>query len=177
MKICIFCSANQQIDPEFFAMTEELGAWVAKNGHSIVYGGVNQGLMECVAKAAKESGGRTIGVVPMLVEKTGRTSDYVDVESPCDNLTDRKQLMMDQSDVFIALPGGLGTLDEVFTVVASATIGYHRKRVVLYNMKGFWNSLIALLDDLQVKGMIRGDWREYIKTADSIEDIIKLLKY
>jgi len=177
MKICIFCSANQQIDPEFFAMTEELGAWVAKNGHSIVYGGVNQGLMECVAKAAKESGGRTIGVVPMLVEKTGRTSDYVDVEIPCDNLTDRKQLMMDQSDVFIALPGGLGTLDEVFTVVASATIGYHRKRVVLYNMKGFWNSLIALLDDLQVKGMIRGDWREYIKTADSIEDIIKLLKY
>jgi len=177
MKICIFCSANQQIDPEFFAMTEELGAWVAKNGHSIVYGGVNQGLMECVATAAKESGGRTIGVVPMLVEKTGRTSDYVDVEIPCDNLTDRKQLMMDQSDVFIALPGGLGTLDEVFTVVASATIGYHRKRVVLYNMKGFWNSLIALLDDLQVKGMIRGDWREYIKTADSIEDIIKLLKY
>ena len=175
MKIGVFCSANQQIDPVFFAMTEELGVWAAKNGHSIVYGGVNQGLMESVAKATKEAGGRTIGVVPTLVEKTGRTSDYVDVEIPCDNLTDRKQLMMDQSDVFIALPGGLGTLDEVFTVVASATIGYHQKLVILYNMKGFWDSLIALLDDLQAKGMIRGDWRQYIKTADSIEEISHLL--
>ena len=175
MKICVFCSANQQIDPEFFAMTEELGTWAAENGHSIVYGGVNQGLMECVGKAAKENGGRTIGVVPTIVEKTGRTSDYVEIEIPCDNLSDRKQLMMDQSDVFIALPGGIGTIDEIFTVASSATIGYHQKKVILYNMKGFWDSLIALLDDLQSKGMIRGDWQDYIKTADSIEEISRML--
>ena len=171
MKICVFCSANEQIDPAFFTLTEELGKWAAENGHSIVYGGVNQGLMECMAKASKEAGGCTIGVVPMIVEKSGRISDYVDVEIPCDNLTDRKQLMMDQSDVFIALPGGIGTLDEMFTVAASATIGYHQKPVILYNMKGFWDSLIALLDDLQAKGMIRGNWRDYIKTANSIAQI------
>ena len=175
MKICVFCSANQQIDPAFFSLTEELGRWAAENGHTIVYGGVNQGLMECVAKATKEAGGHTIGVVPMIVEKSGRTSDYVDVWIPCDNLSDRKQLMMDQSDVFIALPGGIGTLDEIFTVASSATIGYHQKKVILYNMKGFWGSLIALLDDLQEKGMIRGNWREYIKTAESIEEITLLL--
>ena len=175
MKICVFCSANQQIDPDFFAMTEELGVWAAKNSHSIVYGGVNQGLMECIGKATKEAGGRTIGVVPTMVEKTGRTSDYVEIEIPCDNLTDRKQLMMDQSDAFIALPGGIGTIDEIFTVAASATIGYHQKPVILYNMKGFWNQLIALLDDLKTKGMIRGNWRDYIKTADSIEEISQLL--
>jgi len=175
MKICVFCSANEQIDPAFFTLTEELGKWAAENGHSIVYGGVNQGLMECVAKASKEADGRTIGVVPMIVEKSGRISDYVDVEIPCDNLTDRKQLMMDQSDVFIALPGGIGTLDEVFTVAASATIGYHQKPLILYNMKGFWDSLIALLDDLQAKGMIRGNWRDYIKTANSIEQIDSII--
>ena len=175
MKICVFCSANQQIDHDFFAMTEELGRWAAENGHSIVYGGVNQGLVETLGKAAKEAGGRTIGVVPRMVEETGRTSDYVVIEIPCDNLTDRKQLMMDHSDVFIALPGGLGTIDEIFTVVASATIGYHQKTVILYNMKGFWDSLIALLDDLQAKGMIRGNWQDYIKTADSIEEISRLL--
>ena len=175
MKICVFCSANQQIDPAFFAMTEELGAWAAENGHSIVYGGVNQGLMEALAKAAKSHGGRTIGIVPMIVEKSGRLSDYVDVDIPCDNLSDRKQLMMDQSDVFIALPGGIGTIDEVFTVAASATIGYHDKLVILYNMNGFWNPLIATLDDLQAKGMIRGDWRHYIKTADSIEEISRFV--
>ena len=175
MKICIFCSANQQIDPDFFTMTEELGRWVADKGHTIVYGGVNCGLMECVAKATKDAGGHTIGVIPMIVEKNGRMSDYVDVEIPVDNLSDRKQLMMDQSDVFIALPGGLGTLDEIFTVVASATIGYHSKTVILYNMKGFWDSLIQMLDDMMQKGVIRGDWRQYIKTADSIEEISRLL--
>jgi uncharacterized protein (TIGR00730 family) len=79
--------------------------------------------------------------------------------------------MMDQSDVFIALPGGIGTLDEVFTVAASATIGYHHKIVILYNMKGFWDQLIALMDDLQARGMIRGDWHQYIKVASSLEDI------
>lgn len=175
MKICVFCSANQQIDPAFFSMTEELGTWVANNGHSIVYGGVNQGLMECLAKAAKAAGGSIIGVVPRIVEKSGRLSDYVDIDIPCDDLTDRKQLMMDQGDVFIALPGGIGTIDELFTVAASATIGYHEKLVILYNMKGFWSPLIAMLDDLQVKGMIRGDWKAIIKTADSIEDIKRLL--
>lgn len=175
MKICVFCSANQQIDLEFFTMTEELGAWAAKKGHSIVYGGVNQGLMECLGKAVKAHQGQTIGVVPMIVERSGRLSDYVDIEIPCDNLTDRKQLMMDQADVFIALPGGIGTIDEVFTVAASATIGYHNKQVILYNMKGFWNPLIAMLDELQSKGMIRGSWRDYIKTADSIEEISQII--
>ena len=171
MKICVFCSANQQIDPEFFTLTEELGRWAAKNGHSIVFGGVNMGLMECVARAAKDAGGRTIGVIPMIVEKSGRTSDYVDVEIPCDNLHDRKQLMEDQSDVFIALPGGLGTLDEFFTIVASATIGYHQKSLILYNMKGFWNPLIALLDDLQTKGVVRGHWQDYIHVASNLDEI------
>jgi uncharacterized protein (TIGR00730 family) len=171
MKICVFCSANQQIDPDFFGLTEELGKWAAENGHTIVFGGVNQGLMECVGKAAKQVGGRTIGIIPMIVEKSGRTSDYVDIEIPCDNLSDRKQLMMDKSDVFIALPGGIGTLDEIFTVAASATIGYHQKPVILYNLKGFWNPLIQLLDDLQERGMVRGQWRDYINVISKLEDL------
>ncbi|MBP5425441.1 MAG: TIGR00730 family Rossman fold protein [Prevotella sp.] len=171
MKICVFCSANEQIDPDFFRATEELGQWAAANGHVIVYGGVNQGLMECLGRAAHEAGGRTIGVVPTIVEKTGRTSQYVEIEIPCDNLTDRKQLMMDQADVFVALPGGIGTLDEVFTVAASATIGYHQKPVILYNLKGFWNPLIALLDDLGQRGMVRGEWRQYIHVATSIDEL------
>ena len=175
MKICVFCSANQQIDPDFFGMTEELGRWAASNGHALVYGGVNQGLMESLGKAAKEAGGRTIGIIPMIVEKSGRTSNYVEIEIPCDNLSDRKQLMMEQSDVFIALPGGIGTIDEIFTIASSATIGYHQKKVILYNMKGFWDSLITLLNDLQGKGMIRGDWQQYIKKADSIEEISHII--
>lgn len=175
MKICIFCSANQQIDTDFFKLTKELGEWIAAEGHTLVYGGVNQGLMECISKSCHENGALTIGVIPQIVEKSGRVSDFVDVEIPCDNLSDRKQLMCDQSDVFIALPGGIGTIDEIFTVAASATIGYHDKRVILYNMKEFWDGLIHMLNDLQQRGMIRGKWQEYIAVANSFEEIKQLL--
>ena len=175
MKICVFCSANNQIDGAYFQMTEELGRWAAENGHVIVFGGVNQGLMECLAKAAKEAGGETVGVVPSIVEETGRTSQYNDRVVTCDNLSERKQLMLDESDVFIALPGGVGTLDEVFTVAASYTIGYHHKRVILYNMLGFWDATIAMLDDLQQRGMVRGRWRDYICVANSLQEIASLI--
>ena len=127
--------------------------------------------MECVARAAKSAGGQTIGVVPAIVEATGRTSQYNDVVLTCQNLSDRKQLMLDESDVFVALPGGVGTLDEVFTVAASHTIGYHHKRVILFNMKGFWNAAIHMLDDLQERGFVRGQWRDYIQVANTLEEL------
>ena len=175
MKLCIFCSSNQQIDPDFFEMTRELGEWAAKNGHSIVFGGHDAGLMHAVSKAAKEAGGQVIGVVPRRIEEMGRLSPYLDVHIPTENLTDRKDLMMAHSDAFIVLPGGIGTLDELFTVAAAGTLKFHEKPLILWNMKGFWDSLIVCMDDLQQKGVIRGDWRSMIQVADNLEDIIHLL--
>lgn len=171
MKICVFCSANQQIDPDFFTATEELGVWAAKNGHAIVFGGHDAGLMHAVSKSAKEAGGLVIGVVPRKIEEMGKLSPYLDVHIPTENLTDRKDLMMLQGDAFVILPGGIGTLDELFTVAAAATLKYHQKPIILYNMKGFWNSLIACMDDLEQKGVIRGEWRNYIKVASSLDEI------
>ena len=156
-------------------MTRELGEWLASEGHTLMFGGVNMGLMECVAKAAHEAGGQTIGVVPRIIEERGAQSQYVDVAIPCDDLNDRKALMLAQGDVFIALPGGIGTLDELFTVVAAATIGYHQKTLILYNMKGFWDSLVAMLDDLHTRGVIRKQWQDYIKVAHSLDELKALL--
>jgi uncharacterized protein (TIGR00730 family) len=171
MNIAVFCSANNDIDPDFFHLAEELGKEIARKGHTLVYGGVNSGLMECIGKAVHENGGRTIGVVPKLSERGVKLSDYVDVHIPCDNLSDRKDLMLMHSDMAIALPGGIGTLDEVFTMAASATIGYHDKQVIVYNMKGFWNQLEILLNDLEAKKMIRGDYRRLIKFTDEMPKI------
>lgn len=165
MKIAVFCSANSNIDAGYFKAAEELGRWMGENGHTLVFGGCNLGLMECVAKAVHGAGGRTIGVVPTIIERGGKASPSMDVCIPCDNLSDRKELMTVQCDAAVALPGGLGTLDEVFTMAASATIGYHHKPIVLLNAGGFWDSLVALLDDIQRKGMVRGEWRSIIKVA------------
>ncbi|MBQ7421180.1 MAG: TIGR00730 family Rossman fold protein [Prevotella sp.] len=176
MKVAVYCSANGGIDPDFFAMTEELGAWLAENGHTLVFGGCNLGLMECVARAVKTHGGRTIGVVPTIVERGGRMSEHVDVHIPCDSLDDRKALMVAQSDINVALPGGIGTLDEIFTVLAAASIGFHQKKVVLYNMKGFWDSLLSMLADLEQRGVIREGFRRQLLVAGSLEELAALLK-
>ena len=89
------------------------------------------------------------------------------------NMT-RKDLLVAQSDIIVALPGGVGTLDEIFTVVAAHTIGYHNKRVIVYDLKGFWGKLIELLDDMQERGFVRGSWHDYIDVAHSLDDIAKL---
>ena len=174
-KVCIFCSANKEIDPDFFETTRQLGRWLAEEGHSVVYGGVNMGLMECIAEAAHNAGGQTVGVVPRIIEQRGAQSQYVDVSIHCDDLNDRKALMQQKSDVFIALPGGIGTLDEVFTVAAASTIGYHQKPIILYNMKGFWDSLIGMLDDLEARGVIRSQWRNYIRVASTLDELKALV--
>lgn len=176
MKICVFCSANENLDPDFVAKTEELGQWIGKNGHTLVFGGTDMGLMRTVAEAAKAEGARVIGVVPRKVEERGRESRSMDVHIPCDSLTDRKELMMNQSDVFIALPGGIGTLDEIFTVAASATIGYHSKPMIVYDMKGFWHGLASMMDGLEKSGVIRGDWRECITIVNSLDEIERTLQ-
>lgn len=176
MKIGVFCSANENIDPDFFTLTKELGEWMASKKHTLVFGGTNMGLMNCIAKAAHEGGSQVIGIVPTIVEKNGRTSEYNDIEIPCDNLSDRKDMLLLQSDIIIALPGGIGTIDEVFTVAASHTIGYHNKKVILYNMKGFWNKLIETLDKLESDGFIRGNWHNYIAVANNFEEMCELLK-
>ena len=177
MKIGVFCSANDNIDPDFFSLTEELGKWMGEQGHTLIYGGCDSGLMRAIGHSVHSHGGKTIGVVPRIIEKGGRQASCLDVDIPVDNLSDRKDVMLQQADVFIALPGGVGTLDEIFTVVASHTIGYHDKQVILYNQKGFWDSTIEMLDDMQHRGMIRGDYHQFIVPLNTLDEIIKLINH
>lgn len=174
MKICVFCSANDSLPAEYFERTRELGAWMAAEGHTLVFGGCNMGLMECVARAVHEGGGQTVGVIPTIIEKGGKVSDCVDVRILCDNLSDRKDLLIGRSDIIIALPGGVGTLDEVFTVLAAASIGYHDKSVILYNIDGFWDSLLHMLADLKQRGVLRSGFEKTLKIATSLDDIRRL---
>ena len=175
MRICVFCSANWDIDNDFFDAAEELGRWMAHEGHTLVFGGHDAGLMHAVSKAAHQEGGRVVGVVPRKIEQMGRLSPFLDVHIPTEDLTDRKQLMQDQSDAFVVLPGGIGTLDELFTVISASTLDYHHKPVILYNIKGFWNSLVAMLDDLHARGVTRKQWRSYLQVAASLEVISGIL--
>ena len=94
----------------------------------------------------------------------------------CKNLSERKEIMINLSDVMVALPGGIGTLDEIFTVVSSATIGYTDKKIILYNISGFWNPLISLMNHLESQGMIRGDYRQRILVAETPEELSSMFR-
>ena len=176
MNIAVYCSANDNIADTYFAETRQLGEWMAANRHTLVWGGGNCGLMGCIGDAVHDGGGTTMGMVPRSLEHTNRVSRHIDVYFPCDSLSDRKDLMLSHSDIAIALPGGIGTLDEVFGQAGSFTIGFHQKKVILYNIDGFWDTTISLLDHLQSQGMIRGHWTDFILTASSLPEIERIIE-
>lgn len=114
--------------------------------------------------------------VPDILVERDRVSFLLDEKVPCRNLSDRKDIMLQRSDVLVALPGGVGTLDEIFHVAAAATIGYHGKKVVLYNVNGFWNRLIETLDELSDSGFVRAGLANIIVVANSLEELENYIK-
>ena len=149
---------------------------LGRTGSTLVYGGARFGLMEATAQAAKASGATVVGVVPQILEERDRVSTLIDEKINCRNLSDRKDIMLERSDILVALPGGVGTLDEIFHVLAAAMIGYHSKRVVLYNVNGFWDSLMELLGSSKEKGFVRCDLERHLVVADSIDELEKYIQ-
>ncbi len=174
-KIGVFCSASNNIDHVYVERTREFGRWLGQNGKTLVYGGSNQGLMECLAKEVKQNGGRVYGVVPMILEENGRVSELLDVTFRACNLSDRKDTMVAESDIFVALPGGVGTMDEIFHVVAAHSIGYHSKRVILYNINGFYDGLIVVLNQFEALHFTSRPIEQFISVANTLDELKKLL--
>lgn len=174
-KIGVFCSACKQIDDIYFETARQLGTWMGQHGKTLVFGGSSLGVMDCIARAVKDAGGRVFGVVPEILEQRGCVSDVLDVNFACVNLSDRKDIMIEESEILVALPGGVGTLDEIFTVVSAHSIGYHDRHVLLYNVDGFWDSLIALLDEMEKKGFLRQGVEEYLTVVSTFDELTKML--
>ena len=174
--ICIFCSACQDIKPVYFERARQLGEWMGENGYGLIYGGVDLGLMGCTAEAVKSKGGKLTGVVPDRFEDDGKTSQLCDTIIQVNSLSERKDRMVQLADHIIALPGGVGTLDEVFTVMAAASVGYHGKRVTFYDIDGFYDRLVSLMQGLKDEGFLRHPLDEYFNVAHNLEEIISSLK-
>lgn len=171
LSVAVFCSAATDLASAYYEQTALLGRWIGQQGWRLVYGGATLGLMDRVARAAKEAGATVTGVVPDKLVERGIVSDLLDENIPVHNLGERKAVMLRESDIFIALPGGLGTLDEVFHVVGESSIGYHAKPVILFNINGCWDSLLHMLDDLRRQGLLRHDLTGRLVVANTLEDI------
>lgn len=175
-KIGVFCSAAGGLEPKFVEAAEQLGRWIGEQGKTLVYGGANCGLMNAVATEARRYGARIYGMVPGVLEERGMLFEDLDVIFPCQNLSDRKELLLQESDVLVALPGGVGTLDEVFTVMASHSIGYHSKLVVFYDVDGFWQPLFSFMEALDRQGFTRHPLSLYYRVVRSPEELAARLE-
>jgi len=176
MRLCVFCGSNAGQDPVYLATARSLGAALAENGIELVYGGASVGLMGAVADAALDKGGHVIGVMPQaLVDKEIAHKGLSDLRV-VGSMHERKALMAELADGFIALPGGLGTFEELFEVWTWAQLGYHRKPCALLNAAGFYDKLTDFLDDVVERGFVKPIHRAMLIVENEPATLIQAIR-
>jgi uncharacterized protein (TIGR00730 family) len=171
-KICVFCGANPGTDPIYRKIAEDLGRYLSEENIELIYGGSDTGLMGAVANSVLDNQGNVTAVIPRDLKRKmihKNSSNVIIV----DDMSQRKQRMFDLSDAFITLPGGYGTLDEIFEMLTLSKLGYHAKPCGFLNVNGFYDSLLDFLDLASRQGFITPSERSMAFAADNIGDLLK----
>ncbi|MFP3916897.1 TIGR00730 family Rossman fold protein [Lysinibacillus telephonicus] len=176
MNVAIYCGSQTGKDKIYIEKAKELGEQLAKASIGIVYGGSNVGLMGAVADAALEHNGKVIGIMPEHLQKREIAHLNLTEIHFVDSMHVRKKKMIDLSNAFIALPGGCGTLDEYFEVFTWAQIGLHSNPVILYNINGFYDAIIAHFEKMFDEGFIRPEQKDILQIATKPDEILSILK-
>ncbi|SIN19207.1 TIGR00730 family Rossman fold protein [Micromonospora cremea] len=174
--ICVFCASSRTLDQRWLDLAAETGAELARRGHTLVSGGGCVGMMGALADGARAAGGRTLGVIPQALvdlEVADLASDELLVT---DSMATRKTLMIDKSDAFLTLPGGLGTLDELFEVWTTATLTLHTKPMVLIDTDGFYRPLLDWLGTLADQHFLKPAGLQLLTVANSIPTALDALE-
>jgi uncharacterized protein (TIGR00730 family) len=175
-RVCVYCGSSPGNDPDFVAAAARLGAILADNHVGIVYGGGTTGLMGALATAAHARGGDIVGVIPGFLHTRERMFKGANELIVTDDMHERKRIMFERSDAFVALPGGIGTLEELVEQLTWAQLGRHRKPILIANIKGFWTPLLGVFDHMDDAGYIHAAARLNFMVADTVEDILPALQ-
>lgn len=172
---CVYCGSSSTSNPVFDAPTIELGQSLAKSGITLVYGGGSPGLMGKVANACMDSNGAVIGIIPDHILKLEvRHNDLTELHV-VDNMHTRKMMMADKSDAFVIMPGGLGTLDEAFEIMTWKYLGVHNKPVIIANIDGYWDPLIALIEHMNKHRFVREEHMNTYVEAKTVAEVMEIL--
>jgi uncharacterized protein (TIGR00730 family) len=164
--LCVYCGSRPGLDPRHLAMARTVGSWIGHHGGQLVYGGGRAGLMGEVAQATLEAGGRVVGIIPKaLVEKEWAMHDCSELHI-VDTMHDRKRMMAERADAFVALPGGIGTFEELFEVWTWRQLGYHDKPVGILNAGGYYDGLLSFLSTA-VEQQFMSHWQMELIQAGS----------
>jgi uncharacterized protein (TIGR00730 family) len=173
--VCVYCGSSPGRDETYITAGHLLGRSIAKAGLRLVYGGGTKGIMGAVAEGALKAGGKVTGIIPRFLinkEATETALDRLDELLITDNMHERKHKMFEKSDAFVALPGGIGTVEEIVEVMTWAQLGHHRKPIVFGNVGGFWDPMLALLDHMAAEGFIHTAQRVKPLVVDDPEAIV-----
>lgn len=174
--ICVFCGSRDGDNLDTIAKANDLGRALANAGYGIVFGGGRLGLMGAVAKSAIEVGGSVTGIIPTGLTAREPVQQELSELFVVDDIIERKRLMMEKSDAFVVLPGGFGTLDELFEVWTGMQIGAHTKPIIIANWGGYYDKLLDFLKDADKHGFLNGDHLNGAEILNDVSDIIALLK-
>ncbi|GEO82465.1 LOG family protein [Pararhodospirillum oryzae] len=174
--LCVFCGSAPGGDPRFMAQARLLGTRLAEAGVTLVFGAGNVGLMGGVALAALEAGGEVVGVIPEHLTRV-ETPDAERMElHVVGSMHERKRLMFDRSDAVCILPGGIGTLDETFEILTWRQLGLHDRPVILVNVAGYWDGLVALVDRVVSDGFAKPHARDLFTLVDDVEAVLPAVR-
>ena len=173
MNIAVFCGSSMPRNKEIVEAAAVLGRRIAQDGHTLVYGGSNLGLMGIVSGAALEAGGRVVGVIPTFFSDDIIHSQPVSELVRVRTLAERKEYLIAHSDAFVALPGGIGTLDEVLEVMVANQLHHLGKPMILLNLGGYYNPFLAQLDAMRAEGLLRS--AAGLVAAASVEECLNIL--
>ena len=176
MRLCVFCGSSPGARPEYAEATVELARLLAARGIGIVYGGASVGLMGLLADTAMEAGGEVVGVIPNALERKEIARHGITELHVVDSMHERKALMAELSDAFIALPGGSGTLEELFEVFTWSQLGLHRKACALLNVAGYYDGLAAFLDHAVDERFLRPEHRGMLLCEDTPTAVLDALE-
>lgn len=163
--ICVFCGSGTGTEKVYSEAARELGSVIAKQGLNLIYGGSNIGLMGIVSAAARDAGGHVTGIIPKRIAANVPAQEGIRLEV-VEDMHSRKSRMYELSDGFVALPGGIGTLEELFEAWTWNQLGYHTKPLGLMNVEGYFNSLLDFLDGMTSRGFLRQNQRESLLVAE-----------
>jgi uncharacterized protein (TIGR00730 family) len=174
-KICVYCGSSVGADPAFATAARDFGRILAASGVGLVYGGGSLGLMGAVADSVLEAGGHVTGIIPRFLQKQEHMLASVQDLVVVEDMHERKRLMFEKADAFVALPGGIGTLEELVEQLTWVQLQRHDKPVLIADIAGFWAPLLALLDHMREQGFIRPQLEARYLVRDRVEDILPTL--
>jgi len=174
--VCVYCGSGAGNNPRFVEAAATFGKILAESGIRLVYGGGSIGLMGAIATAALDHGGSVTGIIPEFLNTRERMLSRVQELIVTPDMHERKRLMFERSDAFVALPGGVGTLEELVEQLTWQQLGRHSRPVLLANIDGFWEPLIALLTHMRATQFIRPGFSIEVLKADRVEDILPHLR-